>query len=326
MTVEVFQESFKKEIKEVLARIQQRYSVSEEDFASALYSSARKSLADVLDQTTANPGPTAEARKAVRDYFDSLNSEDLCLAVACAKGDEAAWEDFYRDYRSYMVNIARTMTQDAGAAEQLADSTFAELYGLRESSGARVSKFSFYSGRGSLRGWLRAVVFQLSADHHRQTSRLVQTEEPEEMDRLVRAADTHERHPAPEVSFVSQRYHSAVADALQRAIAELEARERLLLAYYYYDEMTLREIGRLFNVHEATISRWLTKVQKRVRKLVEKGLARDHRFNRREVGEAIELAAEQMDINVREYLFEHASSDHDQDRAAKSAEGAIAPR
>jgi len=100
----------------------------------------------------------------------------------------------------------------------------------------------------------------------------------------------------------------------------------LLLAYYYYDDMTLREIGRLFNVHEATISRWLTKVQKRVRKLVEKGLARDHRFNRREVSEAIELAAEQMDINVREYLYESAPSDHDQDRTAKSAEGAIAPR
>jgi RNA polymerase sigma-70 factor (ECF subfamily) len=326
MTVEEFQKAFRKEIKEVLARIQQRYSVGEDDFACALHSSAKKYLSDVMGQATANPGPTAEACEAARQYFDSLNSDDLCLAVACAKGDEAAWEDFYRDYRSYMVNIARTMTHDAGAAEQLADSTFAELYGLRESSGARVSKFSFYSGRGSLRGWLRAVVFQLSADQHRQTSRLVQTEEPEDMDRLVLAADTGERHAAPEVSFVNERYRAAVADALGRAIAELEARERLLLAYYYYDEMTLREIGRLFDVHEATISRWLTKVQKRVRKLVEKGLARDHSFNRREVSEAIELAAEQMDINVREYLFESASSDHDQDRTAKSAGGAVAPR
>jgi RNA polymerase sigma-70 factor len=325
MTVEEFRKAFSKDIEEVLARIQQRYSVSEDDFACALHSSARKYLSDVMGQTTPNPDPTAEARKAVGEYFDSLNCDDLCLAVACAKGDEAAWEDFYRDYRSYMVNIARTMTHDAGAAEQLADSTFAELYGLRESGGARVSKFSFYSGRGSLRGWLRAVVFQLSADNHRQTSRLVQTEEPEDMDRLVHAADTQERHAAPEVSFVNERYRAAIADALRRAIAELESRERLLLAYYYYDEMTLREIGRLFDVHEATISRWLTKVQKRVRKLVEKGLARDHRFNRREVSEAIELAAEQMDINVREYLFEPAS-DHDQDRTAKSAGGAVAPR
>ena len=36
------------------------------------------------------------------------------------------------------------------------------LYGLRESAGVRVSKFSFYSGRGSLRGWLRAVASAIS--------------------------------------------------------------------------------------------------------------------------------------------------------------------
>jgi RNA polymerase sigma-70 factor (ECF subfamily) len=324
MTVEDFQEAFRKEIAEVLPRIQQPYSVSELDMAGALYSSAKKYLTDALDQ--ANPGPTPEARKSVTEYLASLNADDLCLAVACAKGDEQAWEDFYRDYRSYLVNVARTMTQDAGAAEQLADSTFAELYGLRESGGARVSKFSFYSGRGSLRGWLRAVVFQLSADQHRQTSRLVQTEEPEEMDRLVHASENQERTAAPEVSFVTERYRAAVTEALGRAVAELEARERLLLAYYYYDEMTLREIGQLFNVHEATISRWLTKVQKRTRKLVEKSLARDHNFNRREVSEAIELAAEEMDISVREYLFAPASTDKDRDQTAKSAGGAVAPR
>jgi RNA polymerase sigma-70 factor len=311
MTVEEFRKIFDKEISSAVARIAHRYSVTDDEMAAALYSSAKKCLS----------GERAETA----ELLATINCEDLCLAVACAKGDEAAWEDFFRDYRNYMVNMARGMTQDAGAAEQLADSTFAELYGLRESSGARVSKFSFYSGRGSLRGWLRAVVYQLSADSHRQTSRFVQTEEPEDLDRLVRV-DAPSRAPSGEVAFIRERYRAAVADALRAAINALEPRERLLLAYYYYDELTLREIGRMFNVHEATISRWLTKVQKRIRKLVEKNLARDHHFNRREVSEAIELAAEQMDINVREYLFESASSDRERDRKAESAGEAIAPR
>lgn len=326
MTVEEFQKAFSKEIEEVLARIERRYSVADDEIASALHSSARKYLSDVIDQTTGNPGPAAATREAVGEYFASINCDDLCLALACAKGDEGAWEDFYRDYRSYMINIARTMTQDAGAAEQLADSAFAELYGLRESGGTRVSKFSFYSGRGSLRGWLRAVVYQLSADLHRQTSRFVQTEEPDDIDRLVHMATTPDRAVTTEIEFIRKRYRAAVADAFGRAISSLESRERLLLAYYYYDQMTLREIGQLFNVHEATISRWLTKVQKHTRKLVEKSLARDHHFKRREVTEAIELAAEQMDINVREYLFESASSDREHERTTKSAGGAVAPR
>src|SRR4030095_11795570 len=297
MTVEEFHHAFQTEIKELVSRIGRRYSVSHGEVISAVHGSARKYLADILNQISGNPGPTAESRKSIGEFLGSLNADDLCLAVACAKGDDAAWEDFFRDYRSFMLSVARTMTQDPGAAEQLADSTFAELYGLRESGGARVSKFSFYSGRGSLRGWLRAVVFQLSADHHRQSSRLVQTEEPEDIDRMAHAAERPERHSTSHLEYVRERYREAVVAALQRAISDLEPRERLLLVYYYYDEMTLREIGHLFDVHETTISRWLAKVQKRVRKLVEKGLARDHRFNRREVAEAIDLAAEQMDIN-----------------------------
>jgi hypothetical protein len=111
-----------------------------------------------------------------------------------------------------------------------------------------------------------------------------------------------------ESSSEADRYRTAVGEALGRSIRDLEPRERLLLAYYYYDELTLKEIGLMFEVHEATISRWLTKVQKRIRKLLEKSLARDHGFGRRQVNEAIELAAEEMDFSVREHLLEPASN------------------
>ena len=325
MTVDEFQQTFETELHELLTRIEQRYSVTDAEMTGVVHASAKKYLADELLQTSGNPGPGAEARKTAVDYLSSLNANDLCLAAACAKGDDRAWEDFFREYRGYLLSVARTMTQDAGAAEQLADSTFAELYGLRETAGARVSKFSFYSGRGSLRGWLRAVVFQLSADHHRQTSRLVQTEEPEEMDRLAHAAEKPPIKSTTDLDFVRDRYRDSVAQALRRAIADLESRERLLLAYYYYDEMTLRDIGLLFDVHEATISRWLTKVQKHVRKLVEKSLARDHSFNRREVAESIELAAEQLDLTVGEYLLESVSADRERRPPAESA-GRVAIR
>ncbi|MBI3650354.1 MAG: sigma-70 family RNA polymerase sigma factor [Acidobacteria bacterium] len=312
MTVEEFHKLFQQEIVATLERIKTRYSVSDAAMAAALLASAKKYLSPIF---AADHGePSAEERQAVADYFASLNCDELCLATACAKGDDQAWEDFFKDYRGYLINISRTMTQDGGAAEQLADSTFAELYGVREVEGTRVSKFTFYSGRGSLRGWLRAVVFQLSADSHRQTSRYVQTEEPEDMERLAHAAELQQATPTTEITFIRERYRTAVTEALRNTIAALDERERLLLAYYYYDDLTLKEIGQMFAVHEATVSRWITKVQKRIRKLVEKSLARDHNFNRQEVNEAIALAAEEMDISVQEYLYE--SADRKTDKAA----------
>lgn len=321
MTVEEFRNGLQAEIAEVGARISHRYSVTDAELASALYASAKKYLPHRFSATDNPTASTKEEkdRQELRDYFASLNCEELCLAIACAKGDDRAWEDFFRDYRGYLTNIARSMTQDASAAEQLADSTFAELYGLREADGARVSKFTFYSGRGSLRGWLRAVVFQLSADSHRQTSRFVQPEEPDDLEKMAHAAEPPQSLPTTEITFIRDRYRAAAADALRRAIAALEARERLLLAYYYYDEMTLKEIGQVFNVHEATVSRWIAKVQKRTRKLVEKSLTRDHSFNRQEVSEAIAVAAEEMDISVREYLYEAAERATDNSGSAGDA-------
>ena len=325
MTAEEFLATFRSEIDQLLGEVTRRYGVADVQVAGAIYSAVRKYIPEALGISEPgisdpsitvpskgrNPLPEAlsnKGRQGVTDLIRSLNCNDLCMAIACANGDDAAWEDFYREYRGFMISIARSVTQDATAAEQLADSTFAELYGLRESGGVRVSKFSFYSGRGSLRGWLRAVVFQLSADIYRKTGRFVQTDEPEDMEHLAAAPATQ---AAIETDLVGEQYHRAVGSSLRRAIDSLETRERLLLAYYYYDEMTLREIGKLFEVHEATICRWLAKIQKRARKLVEKSLAQDHHFNRTQVKEALQLAAERLDANLGDYLVKSVQSEAD---------------
>src|SRR5262245_22999041 len=138
MSVDDFRNALRGDIAAILARIQNRYSVTEDDFAVALYSSAKKYLPHLFGDSAVDL--KNDGKSELKEFIASLNSEDLCLGLACAKGDDKAWEDFYRDYRGYLINISRTMTQDAGAAEQLADSTFAELYGLRESEGQRISK------------------------------------------------------------------------------------------------------------------------------------------------------------------------------------------
>jgi RNA polymerase sigma-70 factor len=307
MTFEEFAKAFRIDIDDAVARINRRYGVADEDMSRAIYHSVKKYFPDVSSETC-KPEDLDKSHGRVSEFIRSLNCEDLCMATACARGIDEAWEDFFRDYRSYMVSIARSVTQDTGAAEQLADSTFAELYGMRESGGVRVSKFAFYSGRGSMRGWLRAVVFQLSADLHRKTGRFVQTEEPEDLERMASVLAPAD-NSSVELEFVKDQYRTAISESLRIAVSQLEARERLLLAHYYYDEMTLREIGKLFGVHEATICRWLTKTQTRTRKLVEKSLTRDHHFNRRQVKEAIDLAAEKVDVSISDYLLGSMAKD-----------------
>ena len=133
MIAEEFRVAFAREIDGVMARLSRRYCVTDDEMAAALFASVKKYLPEAISS-----GAEGNAAAAVAEFVAALNLDDLCLAVACAKGDDAAWEDFFRDYRGYLTGIARAHTSDGGKAEQLADSTFAELYGLREAAeGAR---------------------------------------------------------------------------------------------------------------------------------------------------------------------------------------------
>src|SRR5215213_158599 len=249
--------------------------------------------------------PDASARE-VDDFMDALHADELLLVVACERGDEAAWSEMVEQYRSVVLSAARSSSAGAGEAEELADSVWAELYGLRErEDGTRAGKLAYYSGCGSLGGWLRAVVGQLAVDRHRRTSRLVQTEEPSEFDRA--AAESHEQdgwRPAPSLDPESALAESdasrTVEEALAGALGGLDEEDRLLVSLYYFDGLKLKEAGAVLGVHEATASRRLTRIHAEVRRRVEATLAGERRWTREEVARTLsEVAHAHTDADLR---------------------------
>ncbi|MEP7270666.1 MAG: hypothetical protein ABI882_04145, partial [Acidobacteriota bacterium] len=141
-----------------------RYGVTEVDFSERLYLAT--SRAGELD-TTGNG-----AR-----FLETVKADELCLVLACERGEESAWVDFDTNYRQGMHAAARALTKDDAEAEDLIQSLIGDLYGVRLDGNRRLSKFAHYAGRGSLGGWLRAVVYQTFIDRKRQTARLEQVEE-----------------------------------------------------------------------------------------------------------------------------------------------------
>ena len=68
----------------------------------------------------------------------SAYSADLELARLCAEGDEHAWERFVREYRPLLYRAADALDRTQGARE-IADSLYADLYGIGRSGGERQS-------------------------------------------------------------------------------------------------------------------------------------------------------------------------------------------
>jgi RNA polymerase sigma-70 factor (ECF subfamily) len=231
-----------------------RWALTVERFAAALETSVAHAFA----------GRDADPDRVSR-YLDGLHVEDLALAAACVDGVDPAWEHFVREYRPALMRAADAI-DPAGGVREIADALFADLYGVRTRDGERQPLLRYFHGRSSLATWLRAVLAQRHVDRARERRR---TEPLPDESTLPPAADGRAGAPAP------TRDMEMMRRALAAAMSVLSPRDRLRLAWYYVDDLSLARIGTLTREHEATVSRHLARTRRELRDAVSRHL-REH--------------------------------------------------
>jgi RNA polymerase sigma-70 factor len=253
------------------------------------------SFTDSLKKTTKKyllaSDPTSTTAQ-ISAFLDEVQTEDLFLAVACASGNERAWWEFDQNHRGYLERVARHLASSEADAQDVVDTVYVELYGTRVVDGERVSKFASYSGRGSLRGWLRTVVWHSLVDLHRAGHDEVSLDE---MTENIGEGAAQANFAIPEIGgegemidyLTRERYRKSTVTAIETAFSSLDPHEKLLLLYYHVENLKLREISQLVQVpdsplrswfqrktnreqnptgkiHESTVMRWLEKTYAKV--------------------------------------------------------------
>src|SRR5581483_629482 len=251
-----------------------------------------------------------DSGRDLREFCLALRIEDLVLARACAAGNERAWETFLLRFREKLYDIARQITREDSSGRELADSAYADLYGVRTRDGERVSKLMFYSGRGSLEGWLRTVLAQEFVNTYRRQRRLVSMEQESEDGAQFATAE-----PEAPVA-VDPR----LADAIDEALRTLEPEERFILSSYFLDGRTLADIARALSVHESTISRKVERLTKQLRKDILKNLAR-RGLSRRQAEEALAADVRDLTLDIRASLAQDSPGGAFSEKRAKAGEG-----
>jgi len=271
------------------------YGVSVEQFAAILDEILLKYLSQNSAHDLDPNSRTSAEQKA--DFCAGLRLEELALARACAAGNERAWQDFIARYRQKLHGMALHITRDAAHAAELADSLFADLYGVNARDGIRSSKLMFYTGRGSLEGWLRTVMAQEFINRYRKQKRTVSLEEQTEEGVQFRAA-------VQEPAYASDpRLEAATDDAL----AELSSEDRFTLASYYLDGRTLAEIARTLGLHESSVSRRLDRLTTGLRKRILAGL-RMQGMSHAQATEALETDVRDIGLNLRSRLTQDSGA------------------
>ena len=259
----------------------------------------------------------------ITEFLSQLQADDLFMAIACDKGSERGWWEFDQQHRSYMERVARHLAKTDVDAQEVIDQVYVELYGTKIVDGERQSKFSTYSGRGSLRGWLRTVIWHSIVDLHRAGHDEVSLDElTENIGEGAAQAGFAEQPTAGEDAMIEhitrERYRKTTLDAIGHAFSSLEPHEKLLLLYYHGEGMKLREIARLVEnessplrgwfqrksatrasdpstkIHESTIMRWLEKCYARVLEIFRNELTQKHGMKQEEVEICMDLALQDL--------------------------------
>ena len=258
----------------------QSVEVSKAEFSHALETIGAR------DNFGLEPGKQASERQR-ETFWRALHLEELAIAQGCALGRESAWRHFLAQYQDKLTRAAVEMTRSAALGEELASALYSELFGLTEHEGKRWSPLLGYSGRGSLMGWLRAILAQRRVDQYRKIGRETA------LDDLEPAAAVSEQ--------IELKRLEDLRAALKMTLSGASAEERFLLSAYYLDQHTLEEISGVLRVHVATVSRKLKRATDRLRKqllrtLVAQGLSR------RAAEEALGSDPRDIEINLRKLL------------------------
>jgi RNA polymerase sigma-70 factor, ECF subfamily len=174
---------------------------------------------------------------------------DLYVACACSRGIAAAHLALEREYFADLPLALRTLDSNADFIAEVLQVVREKLLVPRDGP-ARIEQ---YSGHGPLGGWLRVATMRTAL-----TLRRRRQPPPSSHDELEAMLDLA---PNAEVRVLARQIGGDLRDALHAAIAAQPARVRAVLRMYYADDRTIDEIGRVYNVHASSVSRWLVKAR-----------------------------------------------------------------
>ena len=194
-------------------------------------------------------------------------------------------------------------------------------------------KFASYSGRGTLKGWLRTVVWHSLVDLHRVSHDEVSLDE---MTENVGESHAHANFldgvQGGEVEMLDEitrrRYRDVTVNALKTSFTVLDDHEKLLLLYYHVENLKMREIARLVEVpesplrywfqrksekrshtpesrvHESTVMRWLEKTYAKVLQSFRQELTKSAKLRDSEIDICLEIVTQDLAHGeIKRYLL-----------------------
>lgn len=188
------------------------------------------------------------------EQLAACHVEDLYLAFGCSLGDPAAVAVFDQVILRELPRALRRGDLDPAHLDDTRQQVATKLLARATAAPPMIAQ---YSGRGSLRGWVRVIAV-------RESGRLFAghaQERPVGDDALF---DAVAHGVVPSQSQLKEAYRQNFKRAFEAALAALSIHDRLLLRQHFLDGLGIDRLATLHDVHRATAARWIAKLVERL--------------------------------------------------------------
>jgi RNA polymerase sigma-70 factor, ECF subfamily len=159
-----------------------------------------------------------------------------------ASGQDAEWDSLYAEQLPRVYNFFHYWVGDRSLAEDLTSTTFEKAWRSRDRYRPRLGAFST---------WLFAIARNVGLDYFRQAHAAI-------------SLDTIREYADSETLDATVQRHNDFA-RLSTLLAQLQPRERQLVALKYGAELTNREIAKLTRLSESNVGTLLHRVVQQLR-------------------------------------------------------------
>jgi RNA polymerase sigma-70 factor (ECF subfamily) len=265
-------------------------------------------LADLCTAAAAAwPGVAVEPVAVVALFADKVTGDDpapltaaafaeLHLAIACARGDTAAIVAFDRTYLAVVPQALASMKLPAATVEDVRSMVRDKLL---LADGDRRPRVLDYAGRGRLKGLVQVTATRTAIDRIRLEEKEAELPARE----LAGSTDLA-------LSLIKAQYRAAFSAGFARAVAAASRRDRNLLRLHFLGGVTLEQLAQIYNVHRATVVRWLAAARDGVFAATREHVAQQIAAPSDELDEMFDLVKSRVELSVERLLASIELSHH----------------
>jgi RNA polymerase sigma-70 factor, ECF subfamily len=167
---------------------------------------------------------------------------DLEAVKRVAGGDKRALETLYSRYSSRTYKFLIRYTANRAAAEDLAHDVFLEVW----KSACR------FEGRSSVTTWILSIARYKALDARRKQRNFTEQDLPGRAE------------PTPE----AQAMDSSTGEYMRECLSKLSEEHREIVDLVYYHEMSVKEVGELLGIPEATVKTRMFYARKKLKEML----------------------------------------------------------